>query len=44
MTNNQAMKKIFLIILLLPTILISQNAKEIAKKCMNSTVSLVMED
>ena len=30
--------------MLLPTLLFSQNAKEIAKKCMASTVSLVMED
>ena len=37
------MKKYFLI-LLFPTLMFSQNAKEIAKKCMASTVSLVMED
>lgn len=37
------MKKYFLT-LFLPTLIFSQNAKEIAKKCMNSTVSLVMED
>lgn len=38
------MKKHFLFLLLLPTLTFSQNAKEIAKKCMASTVSLVMED
>jgi len=39
------MKKHFILLLLLvPTLLLSQNAKEIAKKCMTSTVSLVMED
>jgi len=38
------MKKSFLLLLLLPTLLFSQNAKEIAKKCMASTVSLIMED
>mgnify|MGYP001074708502 CR=1 FL=1 len=38
------MKKHFLLLLLFPTLIFSQNAKEIAKKCMASTVSLVMED
>lgn len=39
------MKKNFLLLLLLlPTLMFSQNAKEIVKKCMASTVSLVMED
>jgi len=38
------MKKILLLLIFLPTLLFSQNAKEIAKKCMTSTVSLVMED
>jgi S1-C subfamily serine protease len=38
------MKKYFLLLLLFPTLIFSQNAKEIAKKCMASTVSLVMED
>lgn len=38
------MKKYFLILLLLPIFCFSQNAKEIAKKCMSSTVSLIMED
>ncbi|MDC8001712.1 S1C family serine protease [Aequorivita todarodis] len=38
------MKKYFIIILLVPTLMFSQNAKEIAKMCMASTVSLVMED
>lgn len=33
-----------LILLLVPSFLFSQNAKEIAKKCMAATVSLVMED
>lgn len=36
--------KNLLILLLMPAIIYSQNAKEIAKKCMASTVSLVMED
>ncbi|QAA80343.1 serine protease [Aequorivita sp. H23M31] len=39
------MNKHFLFLLLLiPSLIFSQNAKEIAKKCMASTVSLVMED
>lgn len=38
------MKKYYLLLFLFPSVLISQNAKEIAKKCMTSTVSLVMED
>lgn len=38
------MKKHFLLLILIPTLMFSQNAKEIAKKCMASTVSLVMED
>jgi hypothetical protein len=38
------MKKHLILLLLLPSLLFSQNAKEIAKKCMTSTVSLVMED
>ena len=38
------MKKCFLLLTLIPTLMFSQNAKEIAKKCMASTVSLVMED
>jgi hypothetical protein len=38
------MKKYFLLLLLLPNLMVAQNAKEIAKKCMTSTVSLVMED
>ena len=38
------MKMHFLLLLLFPALIFSQNAKEIAKKCMASTVSLVMED
>lgn len=37
------MKK-HLLLFLFPFLCFSQNAKEIAKKCMNSTVSLIMED
>ena len=38
------MKKTFLLLLLLPALLYSQNAKDIVKNCLPSTVSLVMED
>jgi S1-C subfamily serine protease len=42
--NKINMKIHFLIFLLIPALIFSQNAKEIAKKCMASTVSLIMED
>lgn len=38
------MKKHFLLLLFFPTLIFPQNAREIAKKCIASTVSLVMED
>jgi S1-C subfamily serine protease len=38
------MKNLLLICLLVPLISLSQDAKEIAKKCMSSTVSIIMED
>jgi hypothetical protein len=38
------MKKSFLLLLFVPILLFSQNAKDIAKNCLPSTVSLIMED
>jgi hypothetical protein len=38
------MKKILFTFLLVPIFSFSQDAKEIAKKCMPSTVSVIMED
>lgn len=38
------MRKILSFIILIPLSIFSQNAKEIAKKCMSSTVSIIMQD
>ena len=39
-----SMKRLLLLLILIPLFSVGQNAKEIAKKCMSSTVSITMKD